>query len=325
MALITVQRSPHTDPDRDPDRDPDNSAKTSPQPQDESLSRPRLKKRDSFLMSQGSALLFPTLETDVKVVSNQHPGTIKVGALQQHLEAMCDLLRQEDTIILAVRLECSKAQRFRYLLMVSNAERLDMGENIILGVDLKSTASKLSCTIGLVLPIWSDTHVFLDGDGGFSITSVTRTCLFKPISVQVMWTVLQALHKACEEASQCNHYPGGSGLLWSNYYTENINSDQKCINDWNAMADLLSIRPESPGALSTPTQRDLIEGQIRTGLRTIMVDMDLDKATSRDIRTALELHLKQDLKQYKGFVDNELLLVLAQMDKPSKIFDFLYL
>ncbi|XP_078393847.1 protein phosphatase Slingshot homolog 1-like, partial [Cetorhinus maximus] len=160
---------------------------------------------------------------------------------------------------------------------------------------------------------------------GFSVTSASRTCIFKPVSVQVMWTVLQALHKACEEASQFNHYPGGSGILWANFYTDRITSSQNCINEWNAMADLLSVRPESPGIPSTPTERDLTERRIRSGLRTIMVDMDLEKATSKEIRTALELYMKQDLKEYKGFIDNEMLLVLAQMDKPSKIFDYLYL
>ncbi|XP_041029828.1 protein phosphatase Slingshot homolog 3-like [Carcharodon carcharias] len=289
------------------------------------ISRPRMQKRDSFLMGQGSAMLFPIIDPDPKIVSNQLPNTIKVGPIEQHLEVMCGLLRQDDTIALAVRLECAKSQRSRYFLLTSNSQRLEFGENIILGVDIKENKSEQECTIGLVLPVWSDTQVFLDGDGGFSVTSGCRTCLFKPVSVQVMWTVLQSLHKACEEASQFNHYPGGSGILWANYYMDRITSSQKCINEWNAMADLLSVRPESPGIPSTPTERDLTERRIRSGLRIVMVDMDLEKATSKEIRTALELHMKQELKEYKGFIDNEMLLVLAQMDKPSKIFDYLYL
>lgn len=32
-----------------------------------------------------------------------------------------------------------------------------------------------------------------------------------------------------------------------------------------------------------------------------------------------------DLKPYKKYIDNEILVTLAQMDRPSKIFDYLYL
>ncbi|OXB69463.1 UNVERIFIED_CONTAM: hypothetical protein H355_004776 [Colinus virginianus] len=39
----------------------------------------------------------------------------------------------------------------------------------------------------MVLPLWSDTQVFLDGDGGFSVTSGGQTRIFKPISIQTMW------------------------------------------------------------------------------------------------------------------------------------------
>ncbi|XP_043541484.1 dedicator of cytokinesis protein 5-like, partial [Chiloscyllium plagiosum] len=35
--------------------------------------------------------------------------------------------------------------------------------------------------------------------------------------------------------------------------------------------------------------------------------------------------MRLDLKEYKGFIENEILLALAQMDKPSQIFDYLYL
>ncbi|XP_072356497.1 protein phosphatase Slingshot homolog 1-like [Scyliorhinus torazame] len=140
-----------------------------------------------------------------------------------------------------------------------------------------------------------------------------------------MWTLLQALHKACGEASQYNHYPGGSGLLWANFYNDRITSDQHQINEWNVMSDLLSVRPESPGTVSTATERHLTERQIRSGLREVMVGMDFGKVTSIEIRTALETHMQRDLKEHKGYIDNEMLLVLAQMDKPSKIFDYLYL
>lgn len=39
----------------------------------------------------------------------------------------------------------------------------------------------------------------------------------------------------------------------------------------------------------------------------------------------LTSRLDFDLKPYKKYIDNEILVTLAQMDKPSKIFDYLYL
>lgn len=43
------------------------------------------------------------------------------------------------------------------------------------------------------------------------------------------------------------------------------------------------------------------------------------------IRTELEQHMKCQLKDYKEFIDNEMLLILGQMDKATLIFDHVYL
>lgn len=71
---------------------------------------------------------------------------------------------------------------------------------------------------------------------------------------------------------------------------------------------------------------DSIERKIRHNLRYIMQSVDLDNVTSKDIRTRLLERLKIDsLSDYKEFIDREMLVILGQMDKPSKIFDYLYL
>ena len=57
---------------------------------------------------------------------------------------------------------------------------------------------------------------------------------------------LQGLHKACEVARRHNYFPGGVALIWATYYESCISSDQSCINEWNAMQDLESTRPDSP-------------------------------------------------------------------------------
>lgn len=43
------------------------------------------------------------------------------------------------------------------------------------------------------------------------------------------------------------------------------------------------------------------------------------------VHTALETRIGFDTRPFKEYIDNEILVTMAQMDKPSKIFDFLYL
>lgn len=43
------------------------------------------------------------------------------------------------------------------------------------------------------------------------------------------------------------------------------------------------------------------------------------------IRNELEQHMSCNLKEYKEFIDNEMLLILGQMDKATHVFDHVYL
>jgi len=43
------------------------------------------------------------------------------------------------------------------------------------------------------------------------------------------------------------------------------------------------------------------------------------------VRTALETRIGIDMKDYKEYIDNEMMVTMAQMDKPSRILDYLYL
>lgn len=61
--------------------------------------------------------------------------------------------------------------------------------------------------------------------------------------------VLQELHRACEEASRGGHIPGGPALAWARGYAAALTSEQSCLNEWLAMADLESVRPASPPPL----------------------------------------------------------------------------
>uniref|UniRef100_Q8WYL5-3 Isoform 3 of Protein phosphatase Slingshot homolog 1 n=1 Tax=Homo sapiens TaxID=9606 RepID=Q8WYL5-3 len=122
----------------------------------------------------------------------------------------------------AVRLESAWADRVRYMVVVYSSGRQDTEENILLGVDFSSKES------------------------GFSVSTAGRMHIFKPVSVQAMWSALQVLHKACEVARRHNYFPGGVALIWATYYESCISSEQSCINEWNAMQDLESTRPDSP-------------------------------------------------------------------------------
>uniref|UniRef100_A0A673VDJ9 Protein phosphatase Slingshot homolog 1 n=1 Tax=Suricata suricatta TaxID=37032 RepID=A0A673VDJ9_SURSU len=257
---------------------------------------------ESFFMVKGAALFLQQGNSPQNQRSLQHPHK-HAGDLPQHLQIMINLLRCEDRIKLAVRLESAWAERVRYMVVVDSSGRQDTEESILLGVDFSSKESK-SCTIGMVLRLWSDTKIHLDGDG----------------------SALQVLHKACEVARRHNYFPGGVALIWANYYESCIGSDQSCVNEWNAMQDLESARPDSPALfVDKPTEGERTERLIKAKLRSIMMSQDLENVTSKEIRNELEAQMNCNLKEFKEFIDNEMLLILGQMDKPSLIFDHLYL
>ncbi|XP_023814964.1 protein phosphatase Slingshot homolog 3 isoform X2 [Oryzias latipes] len=232
---------------------------------------------------------------------------------------MLEQLRPEDTIKLAVELESVSPVRVRYLIIVSTQGNKQ--ESILLGVDFPRSDSN-QCTIGLVLPIWSDTQVYLDGDGGFSVTSAEETRIFKPVSMQTMWSVLQVLHGCCERAVKATLIPG-TGLEWAQHYIQHVESDRVCLNEWEAMNDLESVRRDSDGQSSADRLSN--EMLIKEHLRDIMRTEDLDNLTSKMVHTTLEKRIGFDMRPYKQYIDNEIVVTMAQMDKPSKIFDYLYL
>ncbi|KAM6983376.1 protein phosphatase Slingshot homolog 2b isoform 1-T1 [Tautogolabrus adspersus] len=281
---------------------------------------------ESFLTVKGAALFLPrgngssTSSTSrFSQLRSKHAGDI-----QQHLQTMFTVLRPEDNIKLAVRLESVHTQITRYMVVVSTNGRQDTEESVVLGMDFSPVDS--SCSVGLVLPLWSDTLIHLDGDGGFSVSTDSRVHVFKPVSVQAMWSALQSLHKACEVARCHNYFPGSLFLTWVSYYQSRVSSDQVRINEWNAMQDVQSHRADSPVLFSDiPTERELTERQIKSSLREIMMQKDLENVTCKEIRTALEMHMTCNLREFKEFIDNEMIVILGQMDSPTEIFDHVFL
>lgn len=59
-------------------------------------------------------------------------------------------------------------------------------------------------------------------------------------------SVLQALHGCCERAVKAAVIPG-SGLEWARHYQQHIESDRSCLNEWEALNELESVRKDSEG------------------------------------------------------------------------------
>uniref|UniRef100_A0A3Q3CXH7 Protein phosphatase Slingshot homolog 1 n=1 Tax=Haplochromis burtoni TaxID=8153 RepID=A0A3Q3CXH7_HAPBU len=302
MALVTLQRSPTP------------SAASSASTTNSSAGE----LSESFFMVKGAALF---LQQGGSTQGPKTPTHHKHADLPQHLQVMFKILRSEDRIKLAVRLESSWTDRVRYMVVIYTTGHQDTEENVVLGMDF--TDKDKNCSIGMVLPLWSDTNIHLDGDG-FSVSTAGRSHVFKPVSVQAM-SALQVLHKACEVSRRFNYFPGGIALTWMAFYESCITSEQSCINEWNAMTDLESTRSDSPTMFVDPTERERTECAIKAKLRNIMMFQDLENITSKEIRNELEQHMNCNLKEYKEFIDNEMLLILGQMDKATLIFDHVYL
>lgn len=347
MALVTVSRSPPASGRCSPVGPPSQAARRTS----------RLQRRQSFAVLRGTVLRLhdhdggddddgdgqapeASPEPPEEPWGEEQPLTHQVDPEDQvdaghwdqsaqkqeqshHLQLMVGLLRPQDDIRLAAQLEAARPPRIRYLLVVSTQDVPGQDETLLLGVDFPH-GSSLSCTLGLVLPLWSDTQVYLDGDGGFSVTSGGQSRIFKPISIQTMWATLQVLHQACEAALGSGLVPGGSALSWASYYQDRLNSDQNCLNEWAAMADLESLRPPSAGP-DGASEQEQMEQEIQAELREVLKSSDLESVTSKEIRQALESRLGCPLQQYRDFIDNQMLLLMAQQDRASLIFPHLYL
>nr|XP_035923421.1 protein phosphatase Slingshot homolog 3 isoform X3 [Halichoerus grypus] len=312
MALVTVSRSPPTS---------GHSTPVGPTQDQASKRGSRLQRRQSFAVLRGAVLRLQDAEDEGEAAEagpelvERPPGEERPHGDQtedghgpqsprkqeqgQHLHLMVELLRPQDDIRLAAQLEAARPPRLRYLLVVSTREHLSRDETILLGVDFPDSR-------------------------GFSVTSGGQSRIFKPISIQTMWATLQVLHQACEAALGSGLVPGGSALTWAGHYQDRLSSDQSCLNEWMAMADLESLRPPS-AETGRPSEQEQMEQAIRAELWDVLDTSDLESVTSKEIRQALELRLGRPLQQYRDFIDNQMLLLMAQQDRASRIFPHLYL
>ncbi|KAG1663990.1 Protein phosphatase Slingshot 2 [Nymphon striatum] len=306
-----------------------------------SLSGHLTKSSDCYFAVKGAAVVLPTSESmATSKKSTQNSGDL----IQEHLHNMLLLLQPEDTLKMAVKLESMHQARNRYLAIVSRNVGEGHEECCLLGFDCNA-----STAIGLVLPIWATTVISLDGDGGFSITSQNVHLIMKPISVQAMWSALQSLHRANAKAQKSHYFFEGMTHSWVSEYEKKIESDRSCLNEWvrtghgisaiswkkllpipgpgkHFMEDIESRRPPTPDPnKSRPTKREETEIIIRKKLKEIMMSVDLDEVTCKFLRVSIEEALNMDLRDYRKYIDEEMLTIFGQLDAPTMIFDYLYL
>jgi len=254
-----------------------------------------------------------------------------------------NILKPGDKFMQTVKLEGAYEDHNRYLCIVSHSRQIvchnnNADEYCLLGIDEEvktdgdETGGIVNATIGLVCKTVHGVSVNLDGDGGFTYHHIdNKQYIFKPVSVQALWTVIQTLMNLIAERLKPTTIAEDD---WIHQYEKRINSPQSWINEWHTMADVLVRRPPSPhrtpksghGGNSILNQSpDDFEITLKSGLRQIMKGSNLDTITSKKIRIQLEADLKQSLEDYKSFIDKEILVILGQMDPASKILDYLYL
>lgn len=213
------------------------------------------------------------------------------GDILLHLQSMISLLRPHDTITLAVKL-CSYVQeRIRYLVIVETrsnsklANNFECEESALLGLELVQTSSaspedgapsqgqspdannkavvvQFSCSVGMVLPIYANCEISLDGDGGFKFKSHHTTHIFKPVSIQAMWSAYQYLHKAFENARKYNFYSIGPGSTVSSPL-QAVGSANFILSDTNNQQNASSSSADQISA-ANGMNNTMLSGNINT-------------------------------------------------------------
>ena len=208
-----------------------------------------------------------------EVSSNPEPSPVvmagSTGDILTHLNAMVQLIRPCDTISVAVKLSSYHSNKIRYLVIVetlaanSGGQQPEEGQDVaesqdedeyascckesaILGLDLhlnnnnSTDEQECQCTIGLVMPIYANCEISLNGDGGFKFKTHDSTHIFKPVSIQAMWSSYQYLHKAFENARKRNFYSVSSASMPSMVSSNNETNETASINhEWVKYYSLL--------------------------------------------------------------------------------------
>jgi hypothetical protein len=132
--------------------------RNSPSPNEsESEDQSSLSSYEGFICREGCAMsLSPRPGASV----GKHGGSLRI---MNHLKKLNKIMRPQDAIRLAVELEKSSGRLItRYMIVITSIGVQDTEETIILGTEQQSSDNIQVC---LVLPLWRDTEIKLDGDG----------------------------------------------------------------------------------------------------------------------------------------------------------------
>lgn len=330
MSLVTVQRSP-TPSERtslDQTSHPDSLYEST-------SSRETSIGSEFYFYVKGTAVIL--LHHDRTNVGHASAG----GEIEMHLQAMLRVLPPQDSLTMAVRLQWNaegenNGQQAHYLALVKSSTNLhetcsEHCESVLLGVDCFPGER---ASIGVVIPIRATTNVRLDGDGGIAVDCDSSVHLFRPISVQAMWTVFQCLHKELKEAQDFRSMPSQclrAGERLVEYYQRHMTTEDSLRAQWERSSvectgDLGATSADAERfAVERNEAEHPIESRIYDSLKEVMQTVDLDDVTSKDIRLKVQEIMGVNLDEYKSFISRQMLVIMGQLDKASQIFDYLYL
>jgi protein phosphatase slingshot len=323
MALVSVQRSPSPTTSDDEDKYLFGSY--------ENLSGNLSRRRHSDVNKSLSDVYF-TVKGAAVILSHpdqagpHHRSCCDDTELEKHLQLMSDLVHPHDKMSRVVRLQSVAENLIRYLAVIENKNEYDQRSVALFGFDHIGN----NVSIGLIVPILHSTKVTLDGDGGIVVENFADMFFFKPVSIQAMWSIFQYVHK---ELATIQMVKTPSETTWPNEYVNNMTKDDSVRGLWLISlldeAQLGDVKPaghqEALLERALKSKEAYTEVLIRRELRQIMQSVDLEEVTSSDIRIRLEEKVGFSVKPYKEFIDHEMLIIMGQLDKPSKIFDYLYL
>ncbi|VDK75234.1 unnamed protein product [Litomosoides sigmodontis] len=335
MSLVTVQRSPTPSENGSFDQtEIDASECSSP------IARESVPSTECYFYVKGTAVIL--LQPDRTNVGRYNTG----GEIEGHLQAMLNILSPQDNLTMAVRLQPAKTEtttsidHARYLAVVSSVRRREINfgnpqDVVLLGLDCLPN-NKVA--IGVTIPVHASTRVSLDGDGGVVVDFDSSLHIFRPVSVQAMWTMFQRLHKELIDAQNAkSSVPqfGRTARRLVDYYNEQVSSDDAIITMWERSTSSCAAETVSDlGATSADAKRlsrdyrsddDPVKARIYEHLKEVMQTVDLDEVTSKDIRLKVEESMHVKLDKYKDFISRQMMVIMGQMDRASQIFPYLYL
>lgn len=272
---------------------------------------------------------------------------VDLGYFPKVLKLICKGVRKSEQCYLVVELLSPVEHMLQYLVVLRHKTAEGNKEDMIIGAQcevIKGDVASVQFMVGI--PIRCNNAVHLDGDGTFTIATRTDNFMVKPSNIQSQWAALNFLTESLNNAVDNSYSENGDTHKWCSHYNKIINQNnaehsrqhwklsRKLGRQRKSIVDIFENKNRvSQQNAENPAQEKLrriasvdeIQKLVLTKLREVMFEMDLDRATCKAIREAVETAIGMELSHLKEFVDEKILVIYGQMDEPSKILDYLYL